>query len=223
MKSPLPATHIIRPGSGHSVEAGASLTKQHLPRQSGSPSFESEVAPDFETTPGFLDSLAGSSQFTFMALPEGVERGHRRRPHILHGSFDQLRMELLSLNVTGHGIFVMVNEGDLRGRKAENVIRVRALFVDLDGAPIEPVRASPLPPHVVVNTSPGRFHAYWRIQDCPLADFRERQQALARRFGGDRAVCDLPRVMRLPGSLHLKGDTPFLVTCTTQINSDQQP
>jgi hypothetical protein len=44
------------------------------------------------------------------------------------------------LNREGAGVFVTVNETDLKGRTAKNITSVRAVFVDLDGAPLEPVR-----------------------------------------------------------------------------------
>lgn len=55
------------------------------------------------------------------------------------------------LQQRGAGAFVMVDEGgDGKGRYASNVTRVRAHFVDLDGAPIEPVLAA-VRPHIVVG------------------------------------------------------------------------
>jgi len=104
----------------------------------------------------------------------------------------------------------MVGEGDGKGRKAANVQRVRAYFVDLDGAPVAPVQSAPLPPHVVVESSPGRWHAYWWIDGAPLDTFKGVQRALAERFAADAKVCDLPRVMRLPGFQHRKR-APYLV------------
>ena len=44
--------------------------------------------------------------------------------------------------------------------------------------------------------------------DVPLVGFSELQKALAAEFSGDPKVHDLPRVMRLPGFLHRKGQ-PF--------------
>lgn len=159
----------------------------------------------------FLTALGGSSEFTFLALPEGDPHDSSRRPQPIHGLLATVGATLAQLNAQGYGIFVMVNEGDLKGRKAANVTRVRALFVDLDGAPLELLLAAAEPPHIIVNTSPGRYHGYWRIVNCPLDEFKVRQQALAEKFGGDRSVCDLPRVMRLPGFYHLKSEVPFMV------------
>ena len=131
---------------------------------------------------------------------------NRSLSRVLHGTLAEHAIQLARLNAQRAGVFVMVNEGDELGRKAANVRCVRALFVDLDGAPLDPVKAAPLPAHCVVESSPGRWHAYWRVADCPLAEFKPLQKALAHHFGGDRSVSDLCRVMRLPGFDHCKGD-----------------
>jgi hypothetical protein len=106
------------------------------------------------------------------------------------------------------GVFVTVNRTNGQGRKTHNIIEVRALFVDLDGPPLEPVLSASLEPHIVVESSPQRYHAYWLCDNCPLDKFGDAQKALVARFDGDD-VHDLPRVMRLPGFLHGKGK-PFL-------------
>jgi hypothetical protein len=41
-----------------------------------------------------------------------------------------------------------------------------------------------------------------------LYEFKPIQVALAKALGTDEKICDLPRVMRLPGFFHLKGE-PF--------------
>lgn len=64
-------------------------------------------------------------------------------------------------------------------------------------------------PHAVVESSPGKWHVYWKLSDCGLDTFKRLQQALNVHFNGDPKVCDLPRVLRLPGFLHQK-DQPFL-------------
>src|SRR5262249_51898 len=115
---------------------------------------------------------------------------------------------LWELNAQGAGIYVTVNRTDGGGRKAENIVGIRALFVDLDGSPVDPVLQYRLPPHFVVQSSRAKFHAYWRVEDVALDQFEGLQKALASRFGGDPNVHDLPRVLRLPGCYHCKGE-PF--------------
>jgi hypothetical protein len=162
----------------------------------------------------FLAALSSDSSYTFQTIDsrKPVRRGMTL---VLHGSFAKLENRLADLNNKGSGIFVMVNRGDLHGRKADNVVGTRALFVDLDGAPLEPVLAAPIPPRIVIETSPGKWHCYWPVLDMPLDRFSPAQKMLALQFAGDESVHDKPRVMRMPGFMHLKGQ-PFLsklVTC----------
>lgn len=163
----------------------------------------------------FLDLLEPNGHFTFQSIGERSD-AKSHRPVVLHGRWHDQKERLAELNTDGHGIFVTVNKTDGRGRKAENIQRVRANFLDLDNAPLQPVLTSEALPHIVVETSPGRWHVYWLIEDCPLQDFKSRQQMLAHRFNGDLAVSDLPRLMRLPGFLHQKNEDPFLARLVPQ-------
>jgi hypothetical protein len=74
-----------------------------------------------------------------------------------------------------------------------------------------PIYNAPYLPHLVVESSPGRFHAYWSIYNCPIEEFSDIQKLLAEKFSGDPQVHDLSRCMRLPGFYHLKS-SPFLTT-----------
>ena len=87
---------------------------------------------------------------------------------------------------------------------------MRALFSDLDGAPLDRVLAKGEPkPHILTETSPGKFHVVWRAADVPLEEFTPTQKVIAERYDSDPQVNDLPRVMRLPGFIHRKGE-PFV-------------
>ncbi len=165
----------------------------------------------------FLYALGGDGPFTFQTLGEGLAKENKRLSRITHGDITPKFKQLKDLNAQGAGIFVMVNQGDLEGRKNANVVSVRAVFVDLDGSPIEPVLNGPLKPHVVVESSSEKYHAYWLVEDMPKDSFKAIQQTLARKFNGDIKVCDLPRIMRVPGFYHKKG-TPFL-TRIIEINN----
>lgn len=160
---------------------------------------------------GFL-SLLGNDPWTFQTFDDDKERRKRNGDkdplaRVVHGSLDTHLAQLSQINEQGAGVYVTINETDGKGRSAENVVKVRAYFVDLDGAPIEPVTAWEMAPHIVVQSSPGKWHAYWLVSDAPCdsASFGRVQMGLIERFGGDRSVKDLPRVMRLPGFHHRKG------------------
>lgn len=156
----------------------------------------------------FLRQLAPDGLLTFQTFAEGGARA-RNLSRILHGKYEEHADTLTKLNERGAGVFVMVNAGDGKGRKRDNVQTVRAVFVDLDGAPLDNIKQSPLPPHLVCESSSGRYHAYWLVQGLALTEFTPVQKALASRFSGDPTVCDLARVMRVPGFMHRKAD-PFL-------------
>lgn len=116
---------------------------------------------------------------------------------------------LVKLNNAGAGIFVTVNRTDGKGRKAENIIGLRALFVDADDIPL--AQSWHETPDMVVQRSEKRWHAYWRVRsDTPLTEFKNAQRRLAAHYGTDPKVWDLPRVMRVPGFLHRKGDATEL-------------
>ncbi|TSA87902.1 DUF3987 domain-containing protein [Deinococcus detaillensis] len=159
-----------------------------------------------------LAQLDGRSTFqTFDDRPVK----NRRLSRILHDP-----AELQALNRQGAGVFVMVNEGDGEGRAIANVTRIRTYCADFDGQPL-PERW-PLAPSMLNESSLGKFHAYWILEDAesvPLDNnaFNVQQEAIARAVGSCPDDCKgLNRVMRLPGFLHQKGEsfTSRIVSCT---------
>lgn len=163
------------------------------------------LEPDRHQPERFLTLLdEEADEFTFVTFNDDQTRKDPGLTRQLIGTFEQHTAELARLNQAGAGVFVTVNATDGAGRKTENVTGVRAVFVDLDGAPLAPVLACEPEPHLIVETSPRRYHAYWLVDDGVLDEFPAVQTALAARFGGDAAVKDLPRVMRLPGFYHQK-------------------
>lgn len=159
---------------------------------------------DFDEAHCFLNAL-GSGSHVFQVIPE--RQGCPVRAQVLEGSLDTHKAALASANRLGSGVFVTVNKA-VGGRKKENIKSVRALFVDLDGAPIEPVLDAIPEPDIVVETSKGRYHAYWTVNDVPLDKFKLYQTTLIDKFDANPACTDLPRTMRLPGFFHNKRE-PF--------------
>ncbi len=127
----------------------------------------------------------------------------RDRATKYHGTLESCADRLIADNAT-RCVFVAVNDGI--GDKDEEMVRVRAVFADLDGAPLP--ESFDLEPHIIVQTSPGKWHVYWPVDGLPLELFKPVQRAIAKKYSSDPAVCDLPRIMRLPGFLHRKAE-PF--------------
>lgn len=151
----------------------------------------------------------GVSRFTFQTFDDNEDRKSRDLARIMHGTLDECWDTLVALNERGAGIFVMVQEGDGKGRTNANVTGIRAVFLDLDGTPMPRRSTLPLRPHVGVASSPGRFHLYWRVRNVPIAAYRPIQKWLAQRYRGDNVI-DPARVMRVPGFYHRKRE-PYLV------------
>lgn len=178
-----------------------------------------ELKADLSEAHRFLKRLdPDAATWTFQTFDDNADRKDRRLARVMHGTLEQHGAELTRLQSQGAGIYVTVNETDGKGRTAKNVTRARAVFVDLDGAPLEPVKEW-LPPHIITSTSPGRYHVFWRVEGLPLDTFTRAQKALIQRFHADPSVHDLPRVMRLPGFHHQKvsakkglNGVPYMVT-----------
>ncbi len=125
-----------------------------------------------------------------------------------NGPLSAVLARLRALNGIGAGVFLCL--GRVQGSELlrRNVLSVNVLVLDLDKAPLPRCFQPFAEPHLVVSTSPGRWHCYWRLQRLPLEAFPILQRQLARRFGGDRSVDRLEQIMRVPGFLHHKG-TPY--------------
>jgi hypothetical protein len=160
------------------------------------------IEPDFDEAERFLAALdPTAATFTFQTFDDNADRKDEKLAGVWVGTLRGLWSKLRRYNKSA-GVFVTVNETDGKGRAAKNIERVRAVFVDLDGAPLP--GAFHVEPHVVVESSPGRWHLYWLVRDCSRDEFAPLQKRLAAHYGGDKAVHDLPRVMRLPGFVHRK-------------------
>ncbi len=149
----------------------------------------------------FVERLTGSpdTPCTWQTFDDaGKDRSLAR---CLHGPIASHWDTLMGLSARGAGVFVTVAETDLAGRRAANIIRVRALFVDADNGP--PAVAWHVMPDIIIDGRAG-LHAYWLVDDCPLDAFPSAQKRLASYYGTDPAVHDLPRVMRLPGTINRK-------------------
>jgi len=129
---------------------------------------------------------------------------------------------LIQKALQGCGIFATVNETDGTGRRRANMKTVRMAFADLDGEPL-PGRF-PLQPHVIVESSPGRYHVGFFVK--PTTDFNawsDVQARLAAYYNGDPKMIDPPRVLRLPGFDHQK-KKPFrsrIVKLTDEFDLDR--
>jgi hypothetical protein len=178
----------------------------------------------------FLDP-AGTDQHAFQAYDDDKERrkksmmdnrGADARARTWIGDFDSLFKTLEGFNRDGCAVHVTINY--VVGRRlAANVQRVRKHFIEKDDAEpmqsvIDRAAAMGLPIAWANESSPGKFHYYFNIDDAlgaDLAGFTQRQKQLVTLFGAGKESTDLPRVLRVPGFWHQKGE-PFQVRVAYQ-------
>lgn len=117
---------------------------------------------------------------------------------------------LAQMNAKGAGIYIAVNEFNGK-RKKDNLVRVRCVHADFDktSAPEDLIAASViLPPTLVVQSSPNKFHAYWRLREGEFLSGEKVEtlnRQLVKTLGADKASIDCAHLLRLPGFNHTKG------------------
>src|ERR1700676_13385 len=172
--------------------------------------------PDQSIAEQFFKAIAtgpADVMFEYRTFDDNHDRHNGGLLETLSGTIQKNWSRLVQKSRVGAGCFVVVNKTDGKGLKKENVTEVRAVFADLDGAPLSAILQDEIfpPPHIINETSPGKYHAFWRVRGLPLEQFTPIQKMIARRFDGDPSVCDLPRVMRIPGLIHQKIKNGFIV------------
>ncbi len=144
--------------------------------------------------------------------PDGRARCDRRLTRVLHGSLTAVEPVLRRLNEpsAGAGVYLSSNLCDGHGRRTANITRVTALVGDFDwGMPVH----VPVPPTLIIETSPGKFQAWWLLGGDDALSRTEQRDLHARLvagFGADPRASGIARVYRVPGFWHLKRE-PFRV------------
>lgn len=132
--------------------------------------------PDKALAEGFLTLLdPETDSFTFQTFDDNKVRARERQlrgerdplAKWMHGPLDDHWNTLVDLNRKGAGVFVMVQAGDGTGRNNAAVHTIRAVFQEDDGAG----RELPLEPHVMVESSPHKYHRYLLVEGLALEDF----------------------------------------------------
>lgn len=179
--------------------------------------------------------FAPSDRVAVVAVPRAEGwKAQQRFPTALGACGERFQRWLRHLNAQGHDIFVGVNPvGERRRREKQDIVAVRRLQLDLDehGAArlrglLEDVEGGAIPPVAgIVGTSEDRYQVLWDVApgwDPTAAEAV--MMGLAIRYGGDRSVADVARVLRLPGFRNKKpGRRDALVTWDYQGGQPVRP
>lgn len=186
------------------------------------------MTADIEQAATFLLLLQpdDTPNYEFCWLTQAEAPGVEGHPRQTFATLPQAWPKLALQNSLGCRVYVGINEieptFDAKGRARRAaavapVLRVRAVFGDFDN-PKVPLPAFDLAPSIIVQTSPGKHHAYWLTAEAealPVAEFDQVQRGIITKYkasGADRSILAPNRMMRLPGSVHCKGEPRHLVS-----------
>ena len=186
-------------------------------RSSGRPEQRPALEPDIDQACRFLTLLdEDAAEFTFQTATD-AKPADKPKPDPLarHVDLSPDNLTMLARRNAEHrvAVWVCINATDGRGRKRENVTGVRAVFLDCDGqVAFDQLLSFALEPHIVVESSPGHYQAYWLVDGLAREQFEGVQRCIAKTFGDANSIIDLCRVMRVPGFWHQKDPArPFQV------------
>ena len=147
----------------------------------------------------------------------------RKRPdkgplaRCIYGRLSEVWPELLARQRKGAAIAVTMAETDGGGRKAVNMVRPRAVWIEADG-PLP--RDLPLLPSITVETSPGKYHYVYVVVGFDWQVWHGVQQLFIDEYGSDPRAGLRTQVLRMPGTLHQKNPTkPHLVRIVEELTS----
>ena len=125
-------------------------------------------------------------------------------------------------NDNGHHVFFTINEVRGSTRKADDVIRCRAIFADFDTPASEPKTDWPIPPSIIVKSSTveegNKYHYYWLTDTKEFEEWKLVEEGLVNTYGADTGCKDLSRVLRIPGYKNPKNDSLCeLIDCNSQV------
>jgi hypothetical protein len=216
-------TRIYRPGErfigNDDVQAAFDKTMALLERVEKNPPADMpvkkvpvprEYKPDWKQAEKFLKFLfpEPGARFTLKVIDNSpAKTGARQGARTL-----ETAKEWLSDNTRQPwGAYVSPHATDGKGAKAGNVTGARCLMADLDGSPLSVLERFPLPPSVILESSPGHFHIIWLCDDLEREMVKPANVKIAELLGSDPQCIDLARCVRLPGCFNFKRAKPFRV------------
>ena len=124
--------------------------------------------------------------------------------------------DLTANQESGYQAYIKPNLSHLAGCNVwldENIDTWVAVFIDGDDIPIPEAIDWHLMPTFIVSRSPTRWQAWWTDKlNYNGYKWRAVQLGLARHYGTDKLVATPATLMRLAGTLNLKGDTAMPYT-----------
>lgn len=161
---------------------------------------------DIERYLSFLAGSAGESEvFTFSIMDlesTTIIPGYG----CIHAKAEEITARLLTIEPTT--LHVCLNRTNLKTRKSADIVSARVIVAEIDRemslADLRSLQEKYLP-GLIVESSPGRFHLYWKIgSEVGLDKWKQIQLALSSLLGSDPSLSQVTHTIRVPGVWRVK-------------------
>jgi hypothetical protein len=177
------------------------------------------VIPNLDKARAFIKALTGKAEARIRVrmIHDSDKNGNRSEE--AEGTIAELWPAIVEWQRLGFGAFYVLNQTGTRTYRFAtdaDIEKIHALATDHDDG-LPPEAKWHQRPSLIVKTSCvgeiQKGQLLWPVINCPVTRFEEAQKRLAAYYGSDPTICNPSRVLRLPGSLHLKDPSnPQLVT-----------
>jgi Protein of unknown function (DUF3987)/RepB DNA-primase from phage plasmid len=118
--------------------------------------------------------------------------------------FEHQKMENFILSIEKkHNVYFGVNLLSDRERKKGNCLPTNLLWSDLDATPLSKLQQ--IPPPILIETSPGRHQAIWRVSaELPAYQAEDYSRRIAYYVDADASGWDLTQLLRVPFTKNYK-------------------
>lgn len=160
---------------------------------------------DFKEAARFIERLTGESYETarcwFQTFDDNLARKDKSLASATLGTLKEVWPKIQRLQRRGAGAYITVNPSN-GGRKGTDATGIRCVYRDVDTGTAPDL---PLAEHMRVVT-PGGFHSYLLVNVGTevFQEWSAVMQRMVAEYGADKKAVDLTRVLRLPGTWHLK-------------------
>lgn len=157
---------------------------------------------DTQTVSHYLSFLDNSEEVFCYSLMDAESNEVLKGHGVKFGSSQEI-LELLPRIKVPFSMHITLNSMKIGGRRRKDVERVRVLCVDIDTPKeSEEIRAivKTYRPQLVTESSPKKFHLYWKVAGAMTFDVWEKWQRLLNyKIGGDLSLAVLTHTIRVPG------------------------
>jgi hypothetical protein len=158
--------------------------------------------------------------FICFATSEAAAPKATFRQHFFSWPKDHAKIEqFLLYNEQNRNLYFCINLLSKMERRKEFCLESDIVWADLDEK--NPQEIEDIPPQIVIQSSPGRWQAFWRLTaKLPPYEAEEYSRRIAYKYGADKSGWDLGQLFRVPFTKNLKYQDRPPITISRAFNTE---